>query len=199
MHRRCFLLAPAAVALAGAAAQLQGCANLSQPRVITLSEAELSALVARAFPRQQQVLEVLDLQLSAPRLRLLPDANRLSVLLVVQAQERLRGGRGRGELGFDSALRFEPQDASVRLAQVRVQHLDFVAGAESSLTLDALTSLPGTAMRIGRMLAERLLEGLVVYRIGNQRLAQLHQLGLQPGAVTVTARGLEITLARRGG
>jgi len=49
------------------------------------------------------------------------------------------------------------------------------------------------------LLAERLLEGLLVYRIGNQRLAQLHQLGLQPGAVTVTARGLEITLARRGG
>ena len=198
MHRRTFLLAPAAAALAGAAAQLQGCANLGQPRVITLSEAELSALVARAFPMQQQVLEVLDLQLSAPRLRLLPEINRISVLLVVRAQERLRGGRGRGELGFDSALRFEPQDASVRLNQVRVQHLDFAAGAESSLALEALTALPGAALRIGRGLAERLLEDLVVYRIGDQRLAQLHQLGLQPGAVTVTARGLEITLARRG-
>ena len=159
---------------------------------------DLSVLVARAFPMQLRVLDVLDLQLSAPRLRLLPDANRLSVLLVVRAQKQLRGGRARGELGFDSALRYESADATVRLTQVRVQHLDFVAGAESSLALEALTALPGAAVRIGRGLAERLLEDLVVYRISDDRLAQLRQLGLQPGALTVSSRGLEITLVRRG-
>lgn len=200
LRRRGLLLGPALAGLGAALGLLQGCGHVGLPRVITLSEAELSALVARAFPVQQRLLEVLDLQLSAPRLRLLPDANRLSVLLVVQAQERLRGGSGRGELRFDSALRYEPQDATVRLTQVRAQQLDFLPGvAETSATVDTLAALPGGVQRIGRLLAERLLEDLVVYRLNVERQTQLRQLGLQPGAVTVTSRGVEITLARPGG
>lgn len=202
MQRRHLLLALAAPVLATGLAGLPGCAGLGGPSVITLGEAELAALVGRAFPLNRRVLEVLDLQLSAPRLRLQPERNRVAVALTLQAQERLRGGSGRGELAFDSALRYEPQDASVRLTQVRVQQVDFVPGSSAgpaSAALDALTAQPGTAQRIGRALAERALEDLAIYRLGAERQASLRQLGLQPGAVTVTARGVEITLARLAG
>ena len=200
LRRRSMMLGPALAGMGASLGLLQGCSHALMPRVITLSEGELSALVARAFPMQQRLLEVLDLQLSAPRLRLLPELNRLSVLLAVQAQERLRGGSGRGELLFNSFLHFEPQDATVRLAQVRVQQLDFMPAATGgSSTMDSLTALPGGLQRIGRQLAERLLENLVVYRLSAERQAQLRQWGLKPGAVTVTSRGIEISLARIDG
>lgn len=194
------MLGPALAGMGAALGLLQACSHALTPRVITLSEGELSALVARAFPMQQRLLEVLDLQLSAPRLRLLPELDRLSVLLEVQAQERWRGGSGRGELLFYSVLRFEPQDATVRLSQVRVQQLDIMpAGASGGSTFDTLTALHGALPRIGRQLAERLLENLVVYRLSAERQSQLGKWGLRPGAVSVTARGVEISLVRLDG
>lgn len=178
-------------------AALAGCASPGAPRVITLSEAELSALVGRAFPVNQRVLELLDVQLTAPQLRLLPERNRLAVDLSLSSRERLRGTEVRGRLVFDSALRYEPQDASVRLTQVRVQQvqLDGAGLAAVSPAAPGGDRLGGSGQRLAQVLAERALEGLAVYRIAAERQATLRQWGLQPGAVTVTARGLEITLA----
>lgn len=197
MHRRHLLQSLTATATGAMLASLQGCAGLGGPPTISLGEAELSALLARAFPLQQRVLDVLDLQLGTPRLRLLPDSNRVAVALSLHVQERLRGGSGRGELAFDSGLRFAPQDATLRLTEVRVQHVGFAAGSDDAVgaaVIDSMTRLPGAAQRIGRTLAELLLEDLVVYRVDAERLARLRRLGLQPGAVTVTGRGVEIAL-----
>lgn len=200
-HRRHLLIT--LVASAAGPVLLSGCAGLGGPTVITLGEAELVGLVNRAFPLQRRLLEVLDVQLSAPHLHLLPERNRLAVDLTLTTQERLLGGSGRGRLGFDSALRWEPADATVRLNQVRVQQLGFDSGGAPAL--DAVAASPSAsgpasgAQRLGRTLAERLLEDLVIYRLSPERQASLRQLGLQPGAVTVTARGVEITLSRSAG
>lgn len=202
MQRRRLLRSLAASAIATGPALLPGCAALVRPSVITLGEDELAILVTRAFPLNRRVLEVLDLQLSAPRLRLQPERNRVALALTLQAQERWRGGSGRGELAFDSALRYEPRDASLRLTEVRVQQIDFVTGDRGSsagAALDGVTTGPGTAQRIGRALAERVLEDLAVYRLSADRQARLRELGLQPGAVTVTRRGVEIALVQHDG
>lgn len=225
MNRRQLLIAwgaaPAgrALALTGAAglglAALGGCAGLGGPTVITLGETELLGLMNRAFPMQRRVLEVLDVQLSAPRLRLLPERNRMAVDLVLRTQERLLGAAALGQLAFDGALRYEPQEASVRLTQVRVQQLSF-AGTQalpvgSAGTMGAVGPLgaqgsaaaatpsapvPAYLQRLGAALAERALEDLAIYRVSAERQVSLRQLGLEPGAVTVTSRGVEITLAR---
>ena len=133
------------------------------------------------------------------------------------SQERLFGKTGRGQLVFDSALRFEPRDASVRLTQVRVQQLNldtgsallegvvaavtqgYPPGAAAATPASPPPPLSGAGARIGTALAERALEDLSIYRVPAERLASLRQLGLQPGAVTITARGVEITLARASG
>lgn len=215
MNRRLAL-----TALAAAAAPLGllvACAGLTDPTVITLTEAELAALIARSFPITRRVLEVIDVQMLAPRLWLLPAQNRLAVDLTVASQERLFGKAGRGQLVFDSALRFETRDASVRLTQVRVQQLNldsgsallegvvaaatqgYPPGAAAATPANPPAPLSGAGARIGTALAERALEDLSIYRVPAERLASLRQLGLQPGALTITARGLEIKLARVGG
>ena len=54
----------------------------------------------------------------------------------------------------------------------------------------------GAPPRLGQALAEKVLDDLVIYRLGAEPLARLREAGLVPGAVTVTARGVEITLQR---
>jgi hypothetical protein len=207
MKRRLALTALAAVT--APLGLLAACAGLTGPTVITLTEAELAALIARSFPIGCRVLAVIELQMLAPRLRLLPAQNRLSVDLTVASQQRLLGKIGRGQWVFDSALRIEPRDASLRLVQVRVQQLKLEVG--SLLLAGPLASAvqpggwvasqpeqTGPGARLATALIERALADLSIYRVPAERLASLRQFGLQPGEVTVTARGLEITLARIG-
>lgn len=207
-RRRCLRQAAAvplaALAGLGGLAGLSGCAGVGGPTVITLDEGDLVKLINRAFPVQRRVLDLMDVTLAAPTLRLQPERNRLALVLDLASQERLFGKSAKGRLGFDSALRYESSDASVRLVQVRVQQLSFEGGATVPGAVAAALPAPapaasapaGIAQRLGQALAERMLENLSIYKLSPERLASLRQLGLQPGAVTVTARGVEITLAR---
>lgn len=192
----------------GAATLLAACAGLGGPTVITLGQADLERWAARTFPMQRRVLELLDVQLIDPRLRLLPERNRLALSLSLRSRELLTGHAMSGRMAFDSALRYDVHDAALRLTQVRVQELALDAG-DAPAAVDAgqvAASLsgpgglsPGLGQRVALVLAERALEDLAIYRVSPERLADLRRVGLQPGAVTVTARGVEITLARISG
>lgn len=168
-----------------APAVLAGCAGLMLPRTLSLDADELQRLIERRFPIERRLLEVLEVNLSAPRLRLLPDVNRLAAIVDIGTRDRLFGGSWRGRLDFEAALRFEAADPSLRLTQVRVR--DF--------SLDtAASGLRAQAERLGAALVERVLEDLVVYRLPPERSDALRRAGLVPGAVTVTARGVDVTL-----
>ena len=181
-QRRRFLLRLGGVACAALAA---GCAGLGGPRVITLSEADLARALARQFPFEGRVLQLVDLRVHTPRLRLLPETNRLATDLQVSLGERLLRGGYRGALSLDYGLRYEPSDQSVRLAQVRVQHLRF-EGLPSALqpVIDG----------IGPLVAEQLLQDLSIYRFTPEDLDAVRGRGYEPGEVNVTRRGVEITL-----
>lgn len=187
--------------LAPWAAVLPGCAGLGGPSVVTLGEAELASLLSRAFPQQRRLFDAVDVTLSLPRLALQPERNRLQVDLTAQAVERFGGRSGQGRIVFDSALRYEPQDASLRLTQVRVQQLQFELGRRDGAApaAAAASAAPsGLSQRLAQALAEQWLQELAIYRLSPERLAQLKAWGLTPGAVTVTARGVEVTLAKAG-
>ena len=191
---------------------LAACSPWTGPRLITLGEAELADRVGRLFPQTRRLLDLLDIELSAPRLRLLPESNRLALALWLRTRERLLGHVGHGQLAFDCALRWAPQDASLRLTQLRVQQLWFEAGAGpvtppmqpmQPMQPPAVAAGPrettGIPPRLGPLLAEKLLDDLVIYRLAAEPQARLREAGLAPGAVTVTARGVEITLQRVAG
>jgi len=176
---------------------LQGCASPGSPTVIALGETELGLLVDRAFPVQKRVLDVLDVQLTGPKLRLQPESNRLAVAVAVQSQDRVLGRTAKGYLAFETGLRYEPRDASIRLVRVRVVSLGLDGTAPTPASVAASAPAPTGAMqRLGAALAERGLEDLPIYHVTAERQASLKQLGLVPTAVTVTARGVEITLSR---
>jgi hypothetical protein len=167
---------------------LAGCAGLGVPRSITLSESELQAQLAKRFPMQRSLLDLLDLRLSDPLVRLDASANRLATELTLSGSERRSGRSLQGRLALDYGLRYEPADGSIRLVQPRVDSLQ-------------LGEVPGLSPRraemlqnMGIALAERLLDDLVLYRISSERLATLRSAGYQPGVLQVRPDGLEITI-----
>ena len=183
MQRRLVLgLASTGVAVLVA---LAGCASgLLAPKSVNLSERELADLVNRAFPLDRKLLEVVDLHVSAPRLKLLPERNKLAVDLELDGADRVFGKSFKGRLAFESGLRFEPSDQSLRLAQVKV----------NELSLDSGGAAPALSQRLGAALAEKVLEGYPLHRLSEDRWAQLKKYGVQPGAVRVTGGGLEMAL-----
>lgn len=167
------------------AASMIGCASVD-PRNVTLSQGELQALLERQFPRQQRLMELLDVSLTKPSVRLVPERNRIATALDVTASERLSGRALRGSLAIEHALRFEPSDATVRLAKVKVDAVQLeLAG----------TPLSGQAARLGAMLAERLLDDFVIYRVAEDKRELLARAGVNNADVAVTSRGVELRFA----
>lgn len=180
MHRRRDI----AIGLTAAAvAALAGCAGLGRPDAVTLSEADLARLLGRVFPLDRRVLEVLDVSVDAPRLTLLPERNRLAVAAAATGRDRLFGGSWRARLGFDSALRYEPADQTLRLAQVRVNELTLDSGDMAQHAV---------VQRVAPLLAERMLDDLVIYRLTPERAQELARQGVRPKSVAVTRGGVEI-------
>jgi hypothetical protein len=163
-----------------------GCAGVGGPRVITLTEAELSHLIEQRFPFDRRVAEVFDVRVQAPRVRMLPQSNRLATEFDVAASDRLFGRALRGSIALDYALRYDERDPAIRLTQVHV----------SRLALDGTSAQTQAVLeRVGALLAEQALDDLAIYRFKPEDLRAAAGIGLAPGAVTVTTRGVEITLS----
>lgn len=203
LNRRHDLLCLSGLALA-LTLGVAGCEHLGGPSKITLGEADLQRLLAGRFPVEQRLLELFEVRASSPQLRLLPERNRLSAALDLQARERIFANQFKGRLDFDSALRWDAAEQAVRLDQVRVQ--DFVleapagpggnpAAGPGSMRTSAAGARRTAAERVAAAVAERVLEGLVLYRLPADKVAQLERAGVQPAALTVTRSGLEITFA----
>jgi len=171
-------------ALAAAALALAGCS--AGPRTVELSQARLQELVARHFPVDKRLLDVIDLTLDSPRVGLQPEANRISVEVALRANG---GGpiqtRLSGSLLVSEGLRFEPSDNTVRLVDVQVERF----------VIDGLpASWQRQLDRLGKPLARGLLEDQVLYTLRPKDVAGLEGRGLRPGDLRVTASGVEITL-----
>jgi len=174
-------------ALLALALGLAGCAALGPgPRVVEISEARLAARIAREFPRQARYLELFDIALEVPRLRLLPEENRIATQLPYRLGGPLTGGRQyEGLLQLSYGLRYEPADQSVRLAEVRVDAFE-VAGLPPSLQ----RRVGG----LGGLLAEGLLQDFAIHRLRPEDLEQAGRRGLQPGALRVVPGAVQLEL-----
>ncbi|NUZ06020.1 DUF1439 domain-containing protein [Piscinibacter koreensis] len=163
-----------------------GCAALAPPRSIEVPEARLREVVGERFPIERRLLDIVDLRVARPRLRLDAAADRVGIDLDVRIAERIAGATYDGVLASSAALRFDAGDATLRLADVRVERFD-------------LERVPAAWQRridqIGRPAVAALLEGAVVYRLPESTAGRLADLGLTVAGVHVTPRGLRIDLA----
>ena len=176
MQRRSFLNAAlASTALLALAAQ-------AQPGY-TVSAAQLQQAVAQRFPLRYPVPGVLNLDLQAPRLSLLPAQNRLAAQMAVDAAGPALRRSHSGSVTVDFALRYEPSDRTVRAVQLHFQNLQFPS------LQPAVVELLAT---YGPALAAQALQEVVLHQLKPQDLALPDTMGLQPGSITVTEQGLVV-------
>ena len=149
----------------------------------TVSAEVLQQTVAQRFPMRYPVEGLLNLDLQAPRLRLLPAQNRLAATMAVQAAGPALRRSYAGSFDVDFALRYEASDKSIRAHQLHF----------NSLRLAGLAPGPSALIEAyGNSLAQQALFEVVVHRLRPQDLALADTMGLEPGALTVTDRGLVI-------
>ena len=164
---------------------LAGCAQWAAAPSLHWEEAELQQWLERRFPLDRRLLEVLDVKVSQPRVRLVPQRDRVGTEVQVEALDRLFGRAFRGRLAFESGLRYDPTDQSLRLTQVQVTAFELdSAGAPTRPSLQ----------RLGAALTETLLDDAVIHRLSADQKGRLAALGVRPGDIKVTARGLEMNL-----
>ncbi len=189
MHRKHFLISILSVAWHGfaraAPPAAQDGADDEPPAKphYTVTREQLQRSVAQRFPLRYPVPGVLNLDLQVPRLRLLPEQNRISAEMVAQAAGPAlqRSHEGAFEVSF--ALRYEASDRSIRAHQLRFRRLQFP------------TLQPGVVDMLntyGPALAQQSLLEVVLHQLRPQDLALADVMGLQPGTITVTDAGLDI-------
>ena len=179
--RRSLLLALAAPLVLSACSGLGGGA-----RQVDISEQRLLALISKQFPVKRRYLELFEISLTEPRLRLMPEENRIGTRFDYVASTVLKSGRPwSGQLELSYGLRYEASDQTVRLDQVRLEGFQ-VAGVPPSMA----QQLRGS----GTQIAETMLQDLVVHRFKPEDLRKVDGMGYQPGVLKVVPGGLRLQL-----
>ena len=164
-------------------ALLAACTGLSGPRTLHIPQAQMQAVLDEHFPLRRRVLEIFELRLDTPQLRMLPQRERLAATLAMRASNLLNERGFDGRMTIDFGLRYDAADASVRLLQPHVASMETPSG----LRFDA------RLQRLAAQAVEAALDGLAVYRLKPTQIEALRAAGYRPGALTVTAEGLTIT------
>lgn len=147
-----------------------------------VSAAELYEALAARFPLRMRLAGVLDLQVSAPRLLLLPARNKLGAALVAELGGPQSGQLQGGEMEVLFALRYEPTDQTLRGHHAEIRELRWPGlPAETALALRAV--LPALAQGIGE---------LVLHRFSPRELALPDTMGFEPDRMQVVDDGLVI-------
>ena len=188
LYRRQFLSTTSSRLALGSAAWLLAVRGAWAFPSYTVPLAQLQEMVATKFPRSVPVQGLFDLKLQAPQLRLLPAVNRLGATMAVDAAgPALRRSHG-GTFDVEFALRYEVSDRTLRAHQIKLGRLDFPT------LKPAVTDLLNA---YGPVLAEQSLREVTLHQLRPQGTAVFDGLGLQPGPITVTAKGLEVAFVRK--
>ena len=190
--RRRLLLSLLTVGLCGhSLAQTTGAASAEPPPAlprITVPQDLLQTEVAKRFPVRYPVAGLVNLDLGAPRLGLLPAQNRLRAEMPVTAAGVALARTQQGSFTVDFALRYEHSDRSLRAHQLKVYRFRF-----PGLQPEAVDLLNTYAPA----LAEQSLREVVLYQLPQKEATMADLLGLRPGQITVTEQGLLVELVQR--
>lgn len=162
-------------------ALLAGCAT--GPRTVDISRQQIQSALDRRFPYETRAAQLVAVKVGAPRLDLLPEANRLRLDFPIDLNDRILRGAGHGELAVSFGVRWEPSDTSLRAVNVRVEKLELQGLAER---------LRAPLELVGSLVAEQVLEGAPLHTFRADEVARAQ--GWTPGDIRVTPAGVSITL-----
>ena len=163
-----------------------GLGGFGGPRVLTVSQAQLAERIDAQFPLRRRYLELFDLTLSSPRLRLIPADNRLGTRVDYALGDFWGDSRrSEGTITLSYGLRLEPADLSVRMTDVRLE------GFDAPLLSGPMAR---QVQRLGGLVAEHLLDDFTLHRFKPEDLRSLTQRGYRLGNLRVVDEGLQVEL-----
>jgi hypothetical protein len=175
-------------AVLGVVLATTACTGSLGPRSITLSLDQMQEKLGQRFPRRYPLAGLIELNLQVPRLRLLPEQNRINAVVTLEASGAALRRVYNGSLDVDFALRFDPADQTVRATDLQVH----------ALQIDGLPPQASQLLgSLGSQLVQQALREVVLHQLQPRDLAAVDRLGLQPGRMTVTPQGLVIELVPR--
>ncbi len=147
-----------------------------------ISAGELHKMLSTRFPVRFGIAGLLELQVSAPRLLLLPSRNRIGAALLAQVGGAQVGQVPPGEMDLVFAPRYEAADRTVRAHAPEV-----LAVRWEGLTADALglvqSLVPALAAQVGQV---------VLHQFSPRELALPDTMGFEPEQLKVHDDGLEV-------
>jgi hypothetical protein len=180
--RRRFGLMAAGVAVA-AGAMLASCASLSGPRRVEISQAKLQAGLERRFPLRNRVLELFDVQLTVPRVAILPESDRVALTMDMSVSPPFLRQSWSGTMTLSGHLYIDAARSGVYMADAHVDRFD-IQGMDSARAKDL--------GRAADVLMNQLVRDVAIYSF---RMEDLRYAGTQfvptrldtiPGALVVT-------------
>ncbi len=158
------------------------------PTKINIPQAQLEQGLAEHFPKQFPVAGLLQFDMQQPQLLLLPVSNQLQTTLSVQLSGPALRQSLSGQMQVRFGLYYEPRDRSVRAQRVEVLSL---------MLPDAPAAMADMVQTYGLRLAQQALQGFPLYTVKPEDLELADSLGLQPGAITVTDKGLTVAIEQK--
>jgi hypothetical protein len=148
-----------------------------------ISAAQLHQALSARFPLRLGLAGLLDLEVSAPRLLLLPGPNQLGATLLAQVGGLQLRQVHAGEVDLVFSLRYEPADRSVRAHRLELRALRWPGLPPA--TVQALQELLPAIARdaVGEV---------VLHRFVPHELALADTMGFEPQEITVVDDGIVV-------
>lgn len=181
MKRRTILAAGGSLTL-GVLGHSAGTRAAAEPSY-RVSAGQLQRMIAERFPVRYPVADLFTLDVDTPRLRMLPELNRLGGEFALHAAGPALRHSYTGSFEVDFGLRYEPGDRSIRARDLRAHSFRLPGLAPQALRL---------LDTYGLALAQQALLEVVLHRLQPRDLALADAMGLQPGDITVTPDALVI-------
>jgi len=131
---------------------------------------------------------LLNLEVQAPEIRLLPEQNRLNATMAVEASGAALNRKQTGTFEVEFALRYEVSDRTLRATALKFKRLNF----------PGLQPMASEMLNLyGQTLSEKALLEVVLHTLRPQDLGMAESLGMQPGSITVTEKGLVVDFVKK--
>jgi hypothetical protein len=153
-----------------------------------ISAAQLFEALSARFPLRFGVAGLLQLEVSAPRLLLLPARNKLGASLIATASGPALQPVRPGDLDVVFGVRYEAADRTLRAYQPEILALH-----QPDLAPDIMQALQAMLPTLSREIAGE----LVLHRFTPRELALPDTMGFEPRTVTVMDDGLLVTFAQK--
>jgi hypothetical protein len=162
---------------------LASCASLMGPRNVEIPLSQLQEKIAGRFPFNNRYLELLDINVSNPRVTLQPETNRIMTSMDTSIAPPFMTRSWKGNLAVSGNLRFDPARNALVLGEPRVEQF----------VIDGLDpSYARQITKVGSLLAEQLLQDIPLYTFRPEDLRYggtnflLSKITTKPNSLVVT-------------